>query len=391
MGDLQGAKENFERALKIAKSRIGENHPDVARYLNNLGTVVEQMGDFQRTKEMYERALKIDEVNFGENHPALAIQTYNLANAMFDLGKIDDARLMYERSLKIHETVFGPNHPKAKELKIILDGISDVPSDLFTNPDTTELEKIASFLISKGELKSAKKFLERALSILEKNLAENDAKLAKVVGQLKNLMKDMGDFNGAKEMFERLLMIYEDNFGVKHLKTATIIHELAEIHYELGDLNGTKEMLQRALKIYKVNFPKDHPNLSIAFSNLSSLMKELGDMNGRKEMLEHAIKIDQVNFNRDDALYVTDIEDIPLISRLQFTGYPADLKIRQTSRAVSELRNQLGDFNEEELLYLKSFYEVALKVFEANLGSNLALGKLYNRFGKLLLAENKRV
>lgn len=386
--DLDGAKENYERALNIAESKLGKNHPDLAGILNDLGSLMQAMFDFQAALPNFERALKILESSLPPNHLRFAIVTYNLARTMLELGDVDGARIMYERSLKVHETNFGSDHPKVKELKIILDHISTVPPEFFTNPDPKELEMFAQHLMSMGELNGAKEILERLLRILEKYLPSNAAKFALVTGQLKNLMLEMGNFNGAKEMFKRLLKIYEVNFGENHLETASIIHELAEICYESGDLNSTKEMLERVLKIYESNFRKNHPNLSIAFSNLSSLMKELGDINGAKEMLERALSIDQVNFNRDDVLYVTDIENFPLISRLQFTGYPADLKIRKTSSTVSELRNRLGDFNDEELFYIKSFYEDALKVFETNLGSNLALGKLYNRFGRLLLTEN---
>lgn len=428
MDDLHGAREYYERALNIAESKLGKNHPDIAGYLNDLGTLMQAMFDFEDAYPILERALNICESTLPPNHPRIAILTYNLAETMFALGKIDDARSMYERSLKIHEIVYGTNHPKVKELKFKLNHISDIPSHFFTNlqenSDITELENFVSFLIHMGELNGAKDILKWALRILEKNLGTNDIKIARVVDKLKNLMESTGDFNGAKEMleralkideanlgedhpkiaasvkelatlmrgigdfngakkmFERLLKIYELNFGLKHLKVATVVHELAVIYYQLGDLNSTKEMLERALKIYEINFRKNHPNLSIAFSNLSSLMKELGDMNGAKEMLERAMEIDKINFYKDYVLYTTDTEDIPLISRLQFTGYPGDLKIIEVSNMASSLRT-LGDLNDAKLTY-----ENALKIFESNLGSNHNLGKLYNRFGRLLFAEN---
>ena len=38
LGDLQQAKQYYEKALKIRTEKLGSNHVDVARSYNNLGT-----------------------------------------------------------------------------------------------------------------------------------------------------------------------------------------------------------------------------------------------------------------------------------------------------------------------------------------------------------------
>ena len=59
MGNLQQAKEYYERALDITLKKLGPEHADVVRTYNNFGNVQRHMGNKQQTKEYYERALDI--------------------------------------------------------------------------------------------------------------------------------------------------------------------------------------------------------------------------------------------------------------------------------------------------------------------------------------------
>jgi len=44
-GDLAAAKAAYERALKIDEVAFGSDHPNVARDVNNLGSVLQAQGD----------------------------------------------------------------------------------------------------------------------------------------------------------------------------------------------------------------------------------------------------------------------------------------------------------------------------------------------------------
>ncbi len=69
MGDLKGAKDLHERALKIDEKALGPDHPEVARKVNNLGLVLREMGDLKSAKKYFNRALEIRRKYLGEDHP----------------------------------------------------------------------------------------------------------------------------------------------------------------------------------------------------------------------------------------------------------------------------------------------------------------------------------
>ena len=64
-----GAKDCFERALRIDEAAFGPEHPDVATDINNLGAVLFDQGDVPRALPYLERALAIREATLGPDHP----------------------------------------------------------------------------------------------------------------------------------------------------------------------------------------------------------------------------------------------------------------------------------------------------------------------------------
>ena len=78
MGDLEGARGCFERALGIGEAVYGPDHPNVATFVNNLGTVLRELGDLKGARECYERALGICRRVYGEKHPKTQLVLRNL-------------------------------------------------------------------------------------------------------------------------------------------------------------------------------------------------------------------------------------------------------------------------------------------------------------------------
>jgi tetratricopeptide (TPR) repeat protein len=91
MGDFDGAKKYYERALEIREKEYSPDHPNVATIVSNLGTVLEDMGDLAGAKEHYERALVINVNHLGEDHP----DTKNVRKLMESLQR----KLLHDHDL----------------------------------------------------------------------------------------------------------------------------------------------------------------------------------------------------------------------------------------------------------------------------------------------------
>jgi hypothetical protein len=69
VADFPGARQAFERALRIEERTFGPNHPNVAREVNNLGGVLQVLGDLAGARAACERAVATGEKVDAPTHP----------------------------------------------------------------------------------------------------------------------------------------------------------------------------------------------------------------------------------------------------------------------------------------------------------------------------------
>ena len=78
LGDLEGARTHFQRALAIDEKAFGPDHPNVAIAVDNLGLVLKDLGDPEGARTHFQRALRIFEHFLGKEHSNTLIVRRNL-------------------------------------------------------------------------------------------------------------------------------------------------------------------------------------------------------------------------------------------------------------------------------------------------------------------------
>ncbi len=76
-----------ENVLDIQQRILGEEHPDTATSLNNVGGTYSELGDYQKALECHEKALDIRMRIFGEEHPDTATSFNNVGCAYIEIGE----------------------------------------------------------------------------------------------------------------------------------------------------------------------------------------------------------------------------------------------------------------------------------------------------------------
>jgi len=99
--------------LEAAKRRFPDYHSLMARCFHTVGRVWDYGDRPDKSVEMYGQARDTLDATLGNEHPDMQMYENNLAMACQELGRLEDAAAAYERALQCVEKVHGSNHADA--------------------------------------------------------------------------------------------------------------------------------------------------------------------------------------------------------------------------------------------------------------------------------------
>lgn len=120
------ALPDIERALAIKVRAFGEGSSKLTPTLNKLGNCQGVLGDHAAAIETLERAVEIVGKTSGPTDPRIAIYSVNIARSLMERGdddSLDDAEVALERALEVDRARLGDDH---WELLYALVGLLDV-------------------------------------------------------------------------------------------------------------------------------------------------------------------------------------------------------------------------------------------------------------------------
>jgi len=237
-GDFRAATLWYERTVALREKVLGSDHPETARAMNELGTMLWARGDLRAARPLLERALAIRERALGPDHSDTTADLNNLALLYRDQGESAAARRLFERALDIRERVLGSDHPLTAR----------------------SLYNLALVHLDQGELVTAGPLFERALDIRERVAGPDHPHTAYSLNGLALLRQTRGELDAARRLFERALDIRERVLGPDHHNTAVSLHNLALLYRGQGEPAAARRLLERALDIRERVLGPHHPS-----------------------------------------------------------------------------------------------------------------------------------
>ena len=205
LNDFKKAKTLYEKVLQELRELSKQNpeayKPDVARTLNDLGTLLYAINDLKQAQDYYEEALEIyrelAEQNPEAYKPYVAMTLNNLGALLYAINDLKQAQDYYEEALEIRRELAEQNPESYK-------------------PDVAAtLNNLGALLYATNDLKQAQDYYEEALEIC-RELAEQNPEAYKpyVAMTLNNLvilylkLKKKGDaekaYQGAHDIYQKL-------------------------------------------------------------------------------------------------------------------------------------------------------------------------------------------
>lgn len=265
------AEPLLRRALAADEKRFGPEHPDVARDLNNLASLLMETNRLAEAESLMRRALAIDEKSFGPDHPEVATDLNNLAALFLITNRLTEAEPLMRRALGIDENSFGPAHPNVAR----------------------GLNNLAQLLHATARLAEAEPLLRRALEIDQNHFGPEHPKVATRLNNLALLLQDTKRITEAEPLMRRALAIDEKSLGPEHPDVATDLNNLASLFQATNRFVEAEPLMRRALSIVEKSFGPEHHNFARSLSNLASLLRDTNRLAEAEPLMRRALAIDE--------------------------------------------------------------------------------------------------
>ncbi len=284
IGDVKGALESYEKALKIREKHL-ENEPENLTFQNELAQNYKVLGeihyngsDYEKGKIFIDKSLELREKILRQNPNDFEARS-RLADIINSRGNIPfyeydnkTAIAYYNRAKEIYEQLAKekPDHPEIKRqyarTYVNIGEAYGWDNDLKSGEEN--LDRALSILIKLGEKYPNDQKIQRSLMIAYLKTADNYADFEKAEQGIELFEKGV-------EVAEKLSNADPQNIQAKR-DLATITRKLAETLIKVGKNKESLEKMNIVLKIFK-DLRDNDPNNNLAVYDVANTQFAAGE------------------------------------------------------------------------------------------------------------------
>ena len=352
MGDYAKAEPLFKEALRIQQKVLGPEHPDTAQSLNSLGELCVAMHEYAKAEPLYQEALRIRLKVLGPEHPGTAQSLNDLALLYWDIGEYAKAEPLYQQALRIYQKVLGPEHPWT----------------------AASLNNLAGLYWAMGEYPKAESLYQDALRILRKVLGPEHPNTADTLNNLGKLYLDMHEYAKAESIDQEVLRIREKVLGPDHPDTARILNNLGALYWNMREYSKAEPLYQEALRIWRKVLGPEHPDTTRALNNLGALYWAMGEYAKAEPLDREALRVREKILGPDHPDTANSLNNLALTEFDLGRIDEATALTRQASAAELAILSKMFSFTSEEqrLAYLDIFHPYSFFPFLKGTETDLA-------------------
>ncbi len=266
-----------QRALDIYEELHADDHPDLARCLNDVGLCLQSLGRSTEALEKFEAALAMRKRIHTTDHSDVAASLNNLAGCLRALGRSAEALPRFEAAMEMYQRV--------------IDGDDSTVA--------TSMNDVAACLQSLGRPSEAIPLHEAAMEMYQRlydgdhpNVASSLSNLGACLGALGRPADALPKLEAAQAMYQR---IYQSD----HPDVAYTMNNVASCLLSLGRLPDALSRHEEALAMYQRLFDGDHPELATSLLRVGDCLDRLGRSADALPKCEAALEMRQRLFEGD--------------------------------------------------------------------------------------------
>lgn len=380
-------QQKFEEALEAAKKVVelrrqgfGKEHTEIADAIVNVAVLLDRTEKTAEADLQYEEALAIYKSVLGETNPRYADFLRKIAASFADSERLAKAESLYRQTLQIFSDAFGTSS---------VDYIS-VHNEL-----THLLQRNAMALLEANDLAGSRQAREAVVELQQERFGDDNWRCADARRDVRRIdayeqlapeqrqklidaeftsqevvaLYAQGQPEQAVELAKTALESRRSILGDDHLDTAESLNNLGIIYYALGDFQAAEPLYKQGLELRRRHLGPTHPAVATSLNNLAELLRSVGEYQAAEPLYREALAISERWAAESPLDFATSLNNLALLHHT--TGqyelakplYEQALKIAeqyapqrpadyaQSANNLAGLYRDLGDVAQAEPLY----------------------------------------
>ena len=252
-GQYAESRAWLDQALSIFQSEGNPNQELEAWLWNDLGAITSREDRNQEALKFQETAFSIRLNILGEEHPDTAFSLLNIGSTYIEIGDTERALTSVTKSLAIQRKVLGEEHPDT----------------------AISLARIGRIYNQIGELDKALAFYVHSLDISRKALGEGNPTTARSLFDIGEIYEKRRDMKSALEHYIQALAIERTVLGGEHPDTVMSMIRIGEVHFAIGDFKQALDFARQSFEIRQRTRGATHTDTINSLINLVKTLERL--------------------------------------------------------------------------------------------------------------------
>jgi serine/threonine-protein kinase len=266
------AEKYMRRALELERKVDGDDSPQTARAMDDLGSVLTLKGDYGGAQTLFQDALTIYHKHFAEGsvRPVWLVATLsNLGLVKVAAGKPAEAETLLREALNLAPQITGK-----ERLNVAL-----------------AFAHLAQARVSQGDLEEGETLYRSALEEYRKLPGAERPEMADALSSLGELLRTKGKYAESESMLRAALEVAGRLNGENSPRVAIALTYLAQLLYLKGDYAAAEEATNRSLALCRQLLPAGHPAYAGPMTTLGLIMNRTGRSIQAESTLRQALAI----------------------------------------------------------------------------------------------------
>ncbi|MEM6294141.1 MAG: tetratricopeptide repeat protein, partial [Myxococcota bacterium] len=323
-GRMTASQEALNRAFSAAAS-LGGDHPRLLPILHAQISLDRATGNLARDLSNAERALQIAVTTYGHDHPftanvltALGVSQALSGRPENGLSSLRKAANIFRRrgsayDLDLHYTLGDIGDllrtlGKATESADALEQSYNLVRRLLPETDTRvvmALNNLGYARAEQGRFEEATQIFNQAIELLTRTVGPKHPNMFEPVGGLGHALLLQNRYADAIPVFERHLELTETVFGSSSIRRAQSFYNLGVCYRGMSQLDKAEEFYSASLEVMEESGPATNPSLSYPLITLASVAIERGQLDDAVARAERALPLAE-----GDAIFHADAQAV---------------------------------------------------------------------------------